>query len=100
MASSGGGASSVLSTESPPFNPRGGSTLSMGSQSPGPGSNYLNSNSFNRSRTASPVSNSSNSGNGGGNGGGAGSGESFSNAISKHTFQYEKYVVKKSLDAT
>jgi CCR4-NOT transcription complex subunit 7/8 len=71
MTSSGGGGSSTLSTESPPFNPRG--IRGVGSQSPAP-----NLSNHNRSRTASPVSNSSTSG-----------GESFSNAIAKHTFQYE-----------
>ncbi len=77
MASSGGGASSNLSTDSPPFNPRGmGSMNSLNSQaSPAP----MN---HNRSRSASSVSNSSIS-----------AVDTFSNAIPKHTFQYEKYVM-------
>lgn len=81
MASLGGGASSTLSTDSPPFNPRGmGSMNSLNSQaSPAPNGSMNNNN--NRSRNASPVSNSSIS-----------AVDTFSNAIPKHTFQYEKYV--------
>lgn len=101
MASTGGGASSILSTDSPPFNPRGMTTA--GSQSPSsmsstllaPSSNHSHSNNISnmtndnngsindsngRSITSSPVS----------NGGEIASGESFSNAIAKHTFQYDK----------
>ncbi len=105
MASTGGGASLTLSTDSPPFNPRGMTTA--GSQSPSstsstllaPSSNHSHSNNISnmtndnngsingsingsngRSSTSSPVS----------NGGEIGSGESFSNAIPKHTFQYDK----------
>jgi len=88
MASSnvGGGlatSSSILSTESPAFNPRGitssTATSTMGSQSPIPKSGSNN----NRSGAASPTS-SSNAGSG------SSSGELFSNAIAKHTFQYDK----------
>lgn len=101
----GGGASSTLSTESPPFNPRG--ITSIGSQSPAPNISISNTNTNNnnsnnnstghvhtqynntsnsnngRSRTASPMSDTSGPAAGGGNG------KSFSNAIAKHTFQYE-----------
>jgi hypothetical protein len=102
MASTGGGASSTLSTDSPPFNPRG--TTTAGSQSPSsmssallaPSSNHSHGNNISnmtndnngsisgsngRSSTGSPVSNG---------GGEIGNGESFSNAIPKHTFQYDK----------
>eukprot|EP00979_Chaetoceros_neogracilis_P006429 scaffold1308_cov246-Chaetoceros_neogracile.AAC.7 len=60
-------ASSTLSTESPPFNPR---AMTMGSQSPG----------HNRSGSSSPLTHVS-------------AVEGNSNAIPKHTFQYKGYVL-------
>jgi len=62
---------SSLSTDSPPFNPRGMTmTIRSGSQSPAPPS------STNRSRTNSPISHHSSS-----------SGEVHSNAVARYTFQ-------------
>ena len=67
------GGSSTLSTDSPPFNPRG-----MNFQSP----------AMNRSRTNSPLSHSSS--------GAGGEGDVLSNAVAKHTFQYGRYVAVES----